>query len=144
MHIDLSNVNTYSYPIVVFLNDCITYSNTFQPSLFRLRVDLKRSVYVDGVNIGLDLLEVTSENSFFLHKVFRDPPESPNISKSLPPINGSRIDGPLLFDLAVHFIRVYASLWSSPSVMIRTNAERVIKDHMSHDMSYVSVHKVCD
>lgn len=108
---------------------------------YEFKVDLKRSVYKDGVNIGLDLVEVTSENSFFLHKVFQDPPESPNISKSLPTINGDHIDGSLLSDLAAHFIRVYASLWSSPSSIIRTHGANIIKNHMDNSLKYVSVHK---
>ena len=118
--------------------------NSYDSLQFRVRVDLKKPVYLNGIDIGLDLLEVTSENSFFLHKVFQDPPESPNVSKSLPLINGSRLDGPLLSNLASHFIRVYASLWSSPHPLIRVNGEAIIKNHMSNDLNYVAVHKVFD
>jgi hypothetical protein len=52
------------------------------------------------------------------------------------------LEGALLSDIASHFVRVYAALWAAPIEMIRTNGERIISEHMSHDMNYVSVHKV--
>ena len=144
-----SFTRVWSTPVSVFISDdeieLLFWDQHLIDIIFvklRFKVDLKRSVYSNGVNVGLDLLEITSENSFFLYKVFQDPPESPNISKSLPLINGSYIDGSLLSDLAEHFIRVYASLWSSPSPIIRTHGENVINNHLGGNLKYVSVHKV--
>ena len=91
--------------------------------------------------MGLDLLEITSENALFLYKVFRDPPESPGISKLLPSLNGTRLEGPLLRSLASHFIRVYAALWASPVSLITNAGEMIIKNYLNNDLNYSSVHK---
>ena len=75
------------------------------------------------------------------YKVFRNPPESPGISKLLPPLNGTRLEGSLLRDLASHFIRVYAAMWTLPIPQITTTAEMIIQTYLSNDLNYTSLHK---
>jgi hypothetical protein len=76
--------------------------------------------------------EVTSEESYFLFKLFHDK----NYIKYLP-----NMDNNTIADLSLHFLKVYASLWSSPLSEIRSASEWVINNHLEGNFRYTSVHK---
>lgn len=76
--------------------------------------------------------EVTSEESFFFFKLFHDPHYAP----LLPPMNRETIA-----DLSLHFLVVYASLWSSPQPHIRAASEWLITEHLQGNFRYTTVHK---
>ena len=90
---------------------------------------------------GLNVLEVTSENAFFFYRVFYDPIETPHISKELPTLNSTILNGTLLKDFSRHFIKVYSALWSSPSDLIFESGQYIIQTHLNNSVSYNSVHK---
>lgn len=83
---------------------------------------------------GMKNYPITSEESFFLFKIFRDKglPYIP----LLPPLDSSVVD-----DISVHFLRVYSSLWSSPTKNIVSAAAWIIENYLGARFDYVSVHK---
>jgi hypothetical protein len=76
--------------------------------------------------------EVTSEESYFLFKLFHDN----NYIKYLPSMDNS-----LIGELSLHFLKVYASLWSNPLSEIRSASEWIINHHLDGTFRYTSVHK---
>jgi hypothetical protein len=77
---------------------------------------------------------VTSEESFFLFKLFRDKglPYIP----LLPALNEDTV-----IDISTHYMKIYASLWSSPTKNIVSAAAWIIENYLGSKFDYVSVHK---
>lgn len=76
--------------------------------------------------------EVTSEDSFFTFKLFRDK----TFEALLPPLSDRT-----MHDLSMHFLRVYASLWCCPHKKILQAVEFIISTHLDGNFAYSSVHK---
>lgn len=80
---------------------------------------------------GIIPIEVTSEESFILPKLFHDDKFIPYL-----PWNMSHAAD----ELSIHFLKVYAAIWSSPLKDIRAAGEWIIKNHLK-SLTYTSVHK---
>lgn len=78
------------------------------------------------------VFEITSEESFFTFKLFRDP----NYASLLPPMNEKTVE-----DLSMHFIQVYASLWCCPVRKLLLAAEYLIQHELHGNLQYSAVHK---
>ena len=77
------------------------------------------------------LYEVTSEESFFVFQLFREPYKS-----MLPPLNAETVGS-----ISRHFLRVYAALWSSPTANIVAASEWIINNHLHGKFNFTSIHK---
>jgi hypothetical protein len=77
---------------------------------------------------------ITSEESFFFFKIFRDKglPYIPLV----PPLNEETV-----LDISGHYLKVYAALWSSPTQNIISAAEWIIEKYLNDRLDYVSIHK---
>lgn len=78
------------------------------------------------------LYEVTSEESFFIFQLFRQQGFAALIS----PLNEATVAS-----ISMHFLRVYAGLWSSPTPNIVAAGEWIISNHLEGKLDFTSVHK---
>ncbi len=74
--------------------------------------------------------EVTSEESFFLFMLQK----SDQFSKLLPDLNAEKT----ITEISVHFLKVYAALWSSPIKDIFDSAVWLIDNHLKGDFGYTT------
>lgn len=81
---------------------------------------------------GKTLLEVTSEESFFLFQLFKNQ----KYVASLPPLNEATIS-----ELSLHFLKVYAGLWCCPQADIVAEGEWLIHNQLANSLRFVAVHK---
>lgn len=81
---------------------------------------------------GVKVFEVTSEDSFFTYKLFRDPV----YRDFLPAYNDDTVS-----ELSMHYLQVYASLWCCPTRKLLLAAEHVIQNHLNGNLQYAAVHK---
>jgi len=77
------------------------------------------------------LYEVTSEESFFVFQLFREP-----FTALIPPLNEATVAS-----ISMHFLRVYAALWSSPTHSVVAASEWIISNHLGGKFDFTSVHK---
>lgn len=77
------------------------------------------------------LYEVTSEESFFVFQLFREPYKS-----MLPSLSEETVAS-----ISRHFLRVYAALWSSPTPNIVAASEWIISNHLHGKFDFTSIHK---
>jgi hypothetical protein len=84
-----------------------------------------------AVSEGITPTEVTSSDAFFLSHLFHE-----KKFISFLPSMSEAVD-----DLSVHFLKVYAALWSSPLPEIRAAGEWLMKNHLGNSLVYTSVHK---
>ena len=60
------------------------------------------------------IFEITSEDSFFLHKLWNDKEYWREHKKMLPILNKET-----LLDISRHYLKVYAALWSNPLMKVQ-------------------------
>lgn len=77
-------------------------------------------------------IDITSEDSFFLNKLFFDP----KYNLSLPLLTPSLVDS-----MSEHFITVYTALWSNTHEHIVRAAFWLIQSKLDNDLHYTTVHK---
>lgn len=77
------------------------------------------------------LYEVTSEESFFIFQLFREP-----FTTLISPLNEGTVAS-----ISKHFLRVYAALWSSPTHSVIAASEWIISNHLNGKFDFTSVHK---
>lgn len=77
---------------------------------------------------------VTSEESFFTFKLFRD--KGLPFIPLLPEMNTKTI-----MDISAHFLRVYAALWSSPTENVVSAGQWIIENHLQQGFNFTSIHK---
>ena len=82
---------------------------------------------------GKEVIEVTSEDSLFFYKIFKDP----SYDKKIPKTEYDH----LIKDMSSHFINVYCALWSHPSKEIIDAAGYIISEYFEGNFSYTAVHK---
>jgi len=88
--------------------------------------------YIDIIPSNSHMLEVTSEDSFFLHKLFVDR----MYNSTLPALNDD-----LLSDMSHHFLAIYSALWSYPSHHIMNASSWLIQEKLGNSFNYTSIHK---
>jgi hypothetical protein len=76
--------------------------------------------------------EIDAETSFYIFKVFEDPP----FKHQLP-----EYDQNIMKEVSNHFIKVYAMIWSAPHIETVTAARYLIENHLGNTLKYTSVHK---
>ena len=76
---------------------------------------------------------IAAEEAFFVMKVWGREKEW---KIKLPPLNKETI-----LDISLHFLRVYAALWSSPSKELVDAGKWIISQHLDFSCRYTSVHK---
>lgn len=120
------------------LNATLIIPNWIDASLrhFDLSVLARGHCFTEDSTIPKDkkLHEITSEESFFVFKLFRDK-KLPFIPL-LPPLNSETV-----LDISKSFLRVYAALWSSPSPSIIAASEWIIANHLQSKFDFTSIHK---
>lgn len=101
---------------------------------FDLNVIKKSFCFVEDLHpeTNARIIEVTSEDSFFVFNLFKNV----QYSKILPPLDNSTMQ-----DIASHFIRVYTSLWSSPLPHLALAGQWIIEEHLDGTFRYTAVHK---
>lgn len=77
---------------------------------------------------------VTSEESFFTFKLFRD--KGLPFIPLLPEMNTATI-----MDISTHFLRVYAALWSSPTANVISAGQWIIENYLQQGFNFTSIHK---
>ena len=82
--------------------------------------------------VTLAIYEVESEQSFFTYKLFDLAP----YDKLLPTYNDQ-----LVKVISKHYLKVFSSLWSSPSDEIQTVNNYLITHYLNNNFNYTSVHK---
>jgi hypothetical protein len=78
--------------------------------------------------------EMTSEESFFIYKLFNDGAKP--FKALLPPLNDDVVE-----DISRMFISVYTSLWSAPKPVIVTSAIWIIENYLGGNLNFTTVHK---
>lgn len=81
---------------------------------------------------GATIHEITSEESFFLQKLFK----MDTFMDLLPPMSDDVIK-----EVALHFVRVIAALWSEPHHAVLNAVDHIIHHHLDSNFRYTSVHK---
>jgi hypothetical protein len=76
--------------------------------------------------------EVTSEDSFFAFKLFKDPMYQP----LLPKLSDQTVN-----EISLFFLQVYASFWCCPHKKILQAAEYIVTQHLDGHFQYGAVHK---
>ena len=82
---------------------------------------------------GRTYFDITSEESFFIHRLFRREP----FSSLLPSLR----DDSTLADLSLHFLKVYAALWCCPLHKYVAAGDWLIRTHLHDSLGYTAVHK---
>lgn len=80
-----------------------------------------------------EVIEITSEDSLFLYKIFKNP----YYDNILPKIEYHH----LIKDMSSHFINVYCALWSHPIKEIIDGTGYIISQFLENNFSYTAVHK---
>lgn len=88
--------------------------------------------YIDAIPPKSTVLEITSEDSFFLFKIFRDR----MYNASIPPFSEE-----LIHEMSYHFIAIYTALWSYPSHHLLNAAAWLIEQKLGNSFNYTSIHK---
>lgn len=76
--------------------------------------------------------EITSEESFFLFKLFKDK----RYKTLLPILNNNILD-----DISLHFLKVYSGLWCCPDKRIKFATDKIINHYLQSNINYTAVHK---
>jgi hypothetical protein len=105
------------------------FNTTLLDSLYCYSIDLKPPK-------GTKVYEVTSEESFFPSQLYRNK----EYEKVLPPIQGDHSNS-TISELSLHFLQVYAALWSSPQRKLLAATEYFIYHFLDGNFKYNSVHK---
>ena len=120
------------------LNATLIIPNWIESSLkhFDLSILLESYCFTLNPNVPSDTKNyaVTSEESFFLFKLFRDK-NLPYI-QLLPPLTTDIVN-----DISIHYLKVYASLWCKPTDNIISASKWIIETYLASKVDYVSVHK---
>ena len=80
-----------------------------------------------------EVVEITSEDSLFLYKIFKNP----YYNDKIPKIEYDH----LVKDMSSHFINVYCSLWGYPVKEIIDASGYIISHFLNGNFSYTAVHK---
>lgn len=94
------------------------------------------SLTPDSLPSGAEIIDITSEDSFFLFKLFSDTEYWKDRKAILPALNHDTV-----LDISLHFLQVYATLWSKPNKPIIRVAERLLAYHLDNTFRYTAVHK---
>lgn len=78
------------------------------------------------------IIEITSEESFFLMKLFDDPKHS----IVLPKLSMNTIQ-----EISEHFIHIYSLLWSQVNNNILLSSLWLLENTLSSNLSYITIHK---
>jgi hypothetical protein len=121
------------------LNRTLIIPNWMKPILKPFDTTLLESMfcYIHSVDsnygVNKDVVKVTSEDSFFMFKLFDDP----QINSTIP-----KFSNELLKELSRHFIQVYTALWSSPVPSLLGAGSWILSNHLNNSFSsYVAAHK---
>jgi hypothetical protein len=79
--------------------------------------------------------EMTSEESFFIFKLFNDNNNKP-FKALLPALSDEVVQ-----DISRTFISVYTGLWSAPKPVIVTSAIWIIENYLGGNLNFTTVHK---
>lgn len=93
---------------------------------------------VPGGESKKEIIEITSEDSFFLFKIFQQHGEFQERfgDKGLPALSTS-----VLHSISEHFLVVYSALWSSPREHLLSGGLWIIKNRLDNNLRYASAHK---
>ena len=93
---------------------------------------------IPGGEGNKEIIEITSEDSFFLFKIFQKPGEFQERfgDKGLPAFSSS-----ILHSISEHFLVVYAALWSSPREHLLAGGIWIIQNRLQNNLRYSSAHK---
>jgi len=86
--------------------------------------------------IGAKVYAIGSDDMFFAFRLY----SMNEFDTALPPFRGSKYNTTLR-DLSVHFLRVYAALWSSPQEKILRATESFIYHFLDGNLQYNAIHK---
>jgi len=123
------------------------YKATFVPPTWMLEIlspfntSILESSYCVQLRGGVPkdarkVIEVSSEESFYLPHLWNKNNNWNPYRTSLPPLNSATIE-----EISLVFLKVYAALWSSPIKSVQAAGEWVITHHLNNNFRYTSVHK---
>ncbi len=113
-----------------WMKDIFTpFNSSLLDSLYCYTVDFKPPS-------GSKVFEVTSEESFFPFQLYNNK----EYQTFLPPIRGNNSNA-TISEISLHFLQVYAALWSSPHKKLLLATEYFIYHFLDGNFRYSTVHK---